>query len=177
MRTFGRPSPPASSCKPHATCGCCAWQTVLRGTFVDFVECIRNQLFGILKRSAISAEFDCCCGQADRSYGAYGSLPHGEGQPGDPDSFTLFRPSRPFSPRFFPFFARFHRLAEAVPTSPKPESRAKKQCQGRANTVSSPTCRGMLVSYCIEKLPRPMPSLSTTISLATLRRMQPRWQR
>ena len=32
---------------------------------------------------------------------------------------------------------RFHRLAEAVPTSPKPESRAKKQCQGRPNTVSA----------------------------------------
>ena len=28
---------------------------------------------------------------------------------------------------FFPFFARFHRLAETVPTSPKPEPRAKKQ--------------------------------------------------
>ena len=28
---------------------------------------------------------------------------------------------------FFPFFARFHRLDEAVPTSPKPEPRAKKQ--------------------------------------------------
>ena len=33
----------------------------------------------------------------------------------------------PIFPRFFPFFARFHRLAEAVPTSPKPEPRAKKQ--------------------------------------------------
>ena len=30
-------------------------------------------------------------------------------------------------PRFFSFFARFHRLAETVPTSPKPEPRAKKQ--------------------------------------------------
>ena len=28
---------------------------------------------------------------------------------------------------FFPFFARFHRLAEAVPTSPKPEPTAKKK--------------------------------------------------
>ena len=82
MRTFGRPSPPASSCKPHATCGCCAWQTALSGTFVDFVECIRNELFGRLKRSAISAEFQCRCGQANRSSGTYGSLPHGEGQPG-----------------------------------------------------------------------------------------------
>ena len=41
----------------------------------------------------------------------------------------------PIFPRFFPFFARFHRLDEAVPTSPEPESRAKKQRQGRPNTV------------------------------------------
>ena len=41
----------------------------------------------------------------------------------------------PIFPPFFPFFARFHRLDEAVPTSPKPESRATKQCQGRPNTV------------------------------------------
>ena len=47
----------------------------------------------------------------------------------------LWAVSRPFFPRFFPFFARFHRLDEAVPTSPNPESRAKKQCQGRPNTV------------------------------------------
>ena len=33
----------------------------------------------------------------------------------------------PILPPFFPFFARFHRLAETVPTSPKPEPRAKKQ--------------------------------------------------
>ena len=39
------------------------------------------------------------------------------------------------SPRFFSFFARFHRLAETVPTSRKPEPRAKKQCQGGPNTV------------------------------------------
>ena len=32
---------------------------------------------------------------------------------------------------------RFHRLDEAVQTSPKPEPRAKKQCQGRPNTVSA----------------------------------------
>jgi len=31
-------------------------------------------------------------------------------------------------PRFFPFFARFHRLDEAVPTSRKPEHSAEKQC-------------------------------------------------
>ena len=35
--------------------------------------------------------------------------------------------SRPFVPRFFSFFARFHRLDEAVPTSPKPKPRAKKE--------------------------------------------------
>ena len=42
---------------------------------------------------------------------------------GDPASFTPFRPYRPSPPppRFPPFFARFHRLAEAVPTSPKSE--------------------------------------------------------
>ena len=33
----------------------------------------------------------------------------------------------PISPRFFPFFARFHRLDKTVPTSRKPEPRAKKQ--------------------------------------------------
>ena len=33
----------------------------------------------------------------------------------------------PISPRFPPFFARFHRLDEAVPTSRKPEPRAEKQ--------------------------------------------------
>ena len=33
----------------------------------------------------------------------------------------------PISPPFPPFFARFHRLDEAVPTSHKPEPRAKRQ--------------------------------------------------
>ena len=42
----------------------------------------------------------------------------------------------PIFPRFFPFFARFHRLAEAVPTNRKPEPRAERQWQGRPNTVS-----------------------------------------
>ena len=32
----------------------------------------------------------------------------------------------PIFPPFFPVFARFHRLVEAVPTSPKPEPTAKK---------------------------------------------------
>ena len=41
-------------------------------------------------------------------------------------SHVLGRISPIFSP-FFPVFARFHRLAETVPTSPKPEPRAKKQ--------------------------------------------------
>ena len=58
---------------------------------------------------------------------------HGSGQP------SLFARFRPYLAHFFPensrFFARFHRLAETVPTSPKPEPRAKKQCQGRPNTV------------------------------------------
>ena len=49
-------------------------------------------------------------------------------------SRVLDRISPIFSP-FSPVFARFHRLDEAVPTSPKPESRATKQCQGRPNTV------------------------------------------
>ena len=49
-------------------------------------------------------------------------------------SHVLGRISPIFSP-FFPFFARFHRLDEAVPTSPKPEPRAKRQWQGRPNTV------------------------------------------
>ena len=41
------------------------------------------------------------------------------------------------SPPFLSSFARFHRLAEAVPTSRKPEPRAEKQCEGGPNTVSS----------------------------------------
>ena len=42
--------------------------------------------------------------------------------------FTRFRPYLAhFPPVFSGFFARFHRLDEAVPTSPKPEPRAKKQ--------------------------------------------------
>ena len=40
---------------------------------------------------------------------------------------TFLTVSRPFLLRFFSFFVRFHRLAETVPTSPKPEPRAKKQ--------------------------------------------------
>ena len=57
---------------------------------------------------------------------------------GDPDSFTRFRPYLAhFFPVFSPLFALFPRLAGAVPTSHKPESRAKKQRQGRPNTVSA----------------------------------------
>ena len=42
--------------------------------------------------------------------------------------FTLLRPYLAhFPPVFSPFFAHFHRLAETVPTSPKPEPRAKRQ--------------------------------------------------
>ena len=55
-----------------------------------------------------------------------------------PDSFTRLRPYLAhFFPRFFPLFACFHRLAEAVPASPKPEPRAKRQWQGGPNTVSA----------------------------------------
>ena len=43
--------------------------------------------------------------------------------------------SRPFSPCFFSSFARFHRLGKTVPTSRKPELMAKRQWQGRPNTV------------------------------------------
>ena len=49
---------------------------------------------------------------------------------------VLDRISPIFSP-FPPFFARVHRLDEAVPTSPKPEPRAKRQWHGRPNTVSA----------------------------------------
>ena len=46
---------------------------------------------------------------------------------GNPSLFTRFRSYLAhFPPVFFPFCARFHRLNEAVPTSPKPEPRAKK---------------------------------------------------
>ena len=42
--------------------------------------------------------------------------------------FTVLRPYLAhFPPVFSRFFARFHRLDEAVPTSPKPEPRAEKQ--------------------------------------------------
>ena len=41
----------------------------------------------------------------------------------------------PVSPPFSSFFARFHCVDEAVPTSPKPEPMAKRQWQGRPNTV------------------------------------------
>ena len=44
--------------------------------------------------------------------------------------------SSPFPPVVL---ARFHRLAEAVPTSLKPEPRAKRQWQGRPNTVRRPS--------------------------------------
>ena len=57
-------------------------------------------------------------------------------RPAVPSWFTLLRSYLAhFPPVFFPFFARFHRLDEAVPTSPKPEPRAKRQWQGRPNTV------------------------------------------
>ena len=46
-----------------------------------------------------------------------------------PCSRVLDHISPIFSP-FFPVFARFHRLAETVPTSPKPKPRAKKQPEG-----------------------------------------------
>ena len=47
----------------------------------------------------------------------------------------------PIFPRFFPFFARFHRLDEAVPTSPKPKPRAKKRRHGDQDPRSRPFIR------------------------------------
>ena len=47
----------------------------------------------------------------------------------------------PPPPRFFPFFALFHRLVETVPTSHKPEPRAKKQ-PARGPFVRHRRCRG-----------------------------------
>ena len=44
-----------------------------------------------------------------------------------PTPLHVLAMSRPFPPRVSSFFARFHRLDEAVATSPKPEPRAKKQ--------------------------------------------------
>ena len=56
---------------------------------------------------------------------------------------ALFLPaiSRPLFPRFFPFFARFHRLAEAVPTSRKPEPGAKKQLARASKQKDKPFLR------------------------------------
>ena len=56
--------------------------------------------------------------------------------PGDPDSFTPFRPYLAHFPPVFFSLLCVHRLAEAVPTSRKPEPRAKKQpssASGRAH--------------------------------------------
>ena len=54
----------------------------------------------------------------------------------DPDSFTIFRPYLArFPPRFPPFFARFHRLAEAVPTSQKPEPSSGSSSRRGPHTV------------------------------------------
>ncbi len=52
-----------------------------------------------------------------------------------PSLFTLLRP---FFPRFFSFFVRFHRLAETVPSSPKPKPRAKKQLARGPRGENSP---------------------------------------
>ena len=49
--------------------------------------------------------------------------------------------SRPFFPRFFSSFARFHRLDETVPTSPKPEPRAKRRRQGDQERRTPPFVR------------------------------------
>ena len=78
---------------------------------------------------------------------------HGMRDPVDPSCPFLFHTlkaiSRPFSRRFPPFFARFHRLAEAVPTSPKLEPRAKKRRHkgprggaGSGKPGLSRTCQG-----------------------------------
>ena len=75
-----------------------------------------------------------CTGQTSVEYrgnkfrGGLLQTEDGRAWAGDPDSFTLFRPYLAhFFPVFFRFFARFHRLDEAVPTSRKPQPRAKKQ--------------------------------------------------
>ena len=52
------------------------------------------------------------------------------------------------SPIFPPFFARFHRHDEAVPTSPKPEPRAKRQWQGAPRHRFS----GLANSGCSERM-------------------------
>eukprot|EP01045_Picozoa_sp_COSAG04_P033050 COSAG04_NODE_6690_length_1277_cov_0.829372_1_plen_289_part_00 len=57
----------------------------------------------------------------------------------------------PIFPPFFPFFARFHRLAETVPTSHKPEPRAKKQ----PARVSKHRFSGLANSGCWERMEGP----------------------
>ena len=89
-------------------------------------------------------EYAKLAGYIDRTIVLYAQMcPKGEEHPGGltvqvipTPSYVLDRIS-PIFPRFPPFFARFHRLAEAVPTSRKPEPRAKRQWQGRPNTVSA----------------------------------------
>ena len=56
-----------------------------------------------------------------------------------PSLFALLDRISPIFPRFFPIFARFHRLAEAVPTSPKPESRATKSGKGAQTPFRRPS--------------------------------------
>ena len=90
-----------------------------------------------------------------------------------PSLFTLLRP---FFPRFFSFFVRFHRLAETVPSSPKPKPRAKKQlARGprgensplrstrQALTKGSPGCLGVAFAT-----PRPL-DLTSSVLAATSR--------
>ena len=62
---------------------------------------------------------------------------------GDPASLcTLFIDYiSPISPVFSPFLARFHGLAEAVPTSPKPEPTAKKRPAPQTPNQGSPVAQ------------------------------------
>ena len=69
---------------------------------------------------------------------ATGSALNGLAQlPGDPDSFARFRQCLAHFPPVFSCFLRVFTVStRRSPASPKPEPRAKRQWQGRPNTVS-----------------------------------------
>jgi len=56
---------------------------------------------------------------------------------GDPDSFARFRPYLAQFPPVVSRFLRVFTVSPTVPTSCKPEPRAKRQWQGRPNTISA----------------------------------------
>ena len=68
------------------------------------------------------------------------SVPSDDGQVIPTPLHVLGRIS-PIFPPFFPCFARFHRLDEAVPTSHKPEPRAKKQPAQASKQQETPFLR------------------------------------